>query len=97
MADILLSRRARDELSHLPEQERARVRRALQALRAGAPNLDIRPLVGAQPWLRLRVGDIRVLFRRLPAGDIEPAGTIFVGRVVNRRGLDDAVGSLPLV
>lgn len=41
------------------------------ALVADAPNLDIRPLSGAAGWLRLRVGDHRVIYR--PERQDEPA------------------------
>lgn len=65
-------------------------------------NLDVKPLAGHRPWLRLRVGDYRVIFRRLsPAevGRLDPyRGTepgILVERVINRRDLDRAVRSLP--
>ena len=55
-------------------------------------------LEGRPPWLRLRIGDWRVIFR--PLDDIERAGlsqirgesvepgTLYVDRVVNRRDLE---------
>ena len=52
-------------------------------------DLDVVPLVGHAPWLRLRVGDYRVLFRPESA-----PSTFLVVRVVNRRDLERAVANL---
>jgi mRNA-degrading endonuclease RelE of RelBE toxin-antitoxin system len=60
---------------------------ALGALAGGAENLDVKALTGQTVWLRLRVGDFRVLY--MPAGK-----QWLVARVVNRRDLDKAVRSL---
>jgi hypothetical protein len=48
-----------------------------------AANLDIKAPTGRSPWLRMRVGDCRVIYR--PA---EPGPGWYVARVVNRRDLD---------
>ena len=61
-------------------------------------NLDVRPTVGHGPWLRLRIGTLRVLFRRLTLDesrslDIRGHGYL-VERVIDRRELDEAVKPL---
>ena len=62
----------------------------LERLRGGdAANLDIKALTGRPPWLRMRVGDWRVIYR--PA---DPGPGWYVARVVNRRDLDATVKQL---
>jgi mRNA-degrading endonuclease RelE of RelBE toxin-antitoxin system len=58
---------------------------------ADAANLDIKALTGAKPWLRLRVGDYRILYWQRPEDVYE------VGRIVHRRDLDASAASLPAV
>ena len=56
---------------------------------------DIVPLVGKAPWLRMRVGSHRVLFR--PVTQREKAtlgGGYIVGRVIHRRDLVRAAANL---
>lgn len=77
-----------------PEATR-RVRQALGRLTDGASNLDVRSVTGRPGWLRLRVGDQRVLFRRMEPTDGQDAPRWFVARVVDRRDLDRAVVLLP--
>lgn len=82
-----------------------RLEEALYVELAAAPvpaNLDVRPLAGHRPWLRLRVGDYRVIFRRLTPAEVGrldlsrvTATGILVERVISRRDLDKAVRSLP--
>lgn len=67
--------------------ERQRIVDGLRALDTGAANLDIKALEGRAPWRRLRVGDFRVLYR--PADN-----AIWVERIINRRDLDKALGTL---
>lgn len=65
---------------------------------------DVKSLVGHRPWLRLRVGDYRVIFRPLRAAELkELAGTAaaaesgyLVERIIHRRDLERAVRELPL-
>lgn len=52
--------------------------------------LDTKALVGRRPWRRLRVGEYRVLFRLAEKGRV-----LLVARVVDRKELDRALGSLP--
>lgn len=81
-----------------------RIERALKRLSEDAPNLDIRALTGHAPWLRLRVGEHRIVYRRLSATELDsftetgrPVGAVsgyLIHRVVNRRDLEHAIGSL---
>lgn len=84
---IQFATRATRDLRKLDGPDRRQVLDALGALANGAENLDVEPLVGQSAWLRLRVGDFRVLYS--PAGE-----QWLVARVVNRRDLDRAVRSL---
>lgn len=88
MDRILLSTRAVRDLRRLgPGLGLDRIEAGLQRLSTGEPNLDIKPIAGSAPWLRLRVGDWRVLYR--PAGD-----EILVARIVHRSELQQAIRTL---
>ena len=70
----------------------------LNALAADPPGvIDERPLVGAEPWRRLRIGTWRVIFRSLSASELknfaEDRGYL-VERVIRRRDLDRATKGL---
>jgi mRNA-degrading endonuclease RelE of RelBE toxin-antitoxin system len=65
---VRLSRRAERDLRGLPRSDLVRIRQALLDLDAGATNLDVKPLSGAAPWLRLRSGDFRILYRPIDPG-----------------------------
>lgn len=73
---------------------RRRVLTTLDELAADAENLDLTPLVGRQPWRRLRIGDYRVLYRDTDPDRGEASGGYLVARVVHRRDLERAVGNL---
>jgi hypothetical protein len=70
-------------------------------------NLDVTPIIGHAPWLRLRAGDFRILFRRLTRAELDllalRRGTfegdtgLLVGRVVDRSELERAVDTLEVV
>ncbi len=88
MDHILLSTRAVRDLRRLgPGPELDRIESGLQRLIESEPNLDVKPLVGSAPWLRLRIGDWRILFR--PAGD-----QILVARIIHRSELQQAIRTL---
>lgn len=71
------------------------MREALEALGAGASNLDVKPLIGSAPWHRLRVGDFRVLYRPVEPNETADSGAgLLVARVVHRRDLERAVATL---
>ena len=88
MDRILLSTRAVRDLRRLgPGPELDRIEAGLRRLSTGEPNLDIKPVTGSAPWLRLRVGDWKVLYR--PAGD-----EILVARIIHRSELQQAIRTL---
>ncbi len=59
---IVVVARAEGELKRLPPRDQARVRQALDGLRAGPGTAGLRRLIGRDEW-RLRVGNCRVLLR----------------------------------
>jgi len=89
---IELARRAVRDLRKMDTPERRRIREALDALAADAGNLDVKALAGRTPWRRMRVGDVRVLYR--PLGPDEGHPGWFVARIIDRRELERAVRSL---
>ena len=103
---VELSSRAERDLRRLQRQDQIRLVETLAGLVADPPleNLDILPLAGKPRWLRLRVGDFRVLFRPLTGpeqtrlvsdrGPLEGAPEILVARVVHRRDLERALRTL---
>lgn len=92
---VELSARAVRDVKRIDKSERRRIRDALEALAAGEENLDIKALTGQQPWLRLRAGDWRVLYRPYsPEEQAEHGPGLLVARVVNRRDLLKAVRTL---
>lgn len=101
-AHVALAPRASRDLRKLRRSpDLPAVREALRRLQAHpAPdNADVSALTGAAPWLRLRVGPFRVLYRPLTDHELAelapgaPAGFL-VARIVNRRDLDEAIRSL---
>lgn len=92
MPEIRLTRAAEKDLRRIgPGSARKRLIAAITELAEGQPNLDIKALVGSRPWLRLRVGDYRILYWQRPDSAYE------VGRIVHRRDLDASAASLPAV
>jgi mRNA-degrading endonuclease RelE of RelBE toxin-antitoxin system len=67
--------RARHDLGGLdPGRDRKAIVDALTVGLAAVPppgNLDIKALKGAAPWLRLRVGDYRILYRPLTQTELK--------------------------
>ena len=95
LPNIEISRRAVRDLRRLASGDVRRVRRGLEALSAGAANLDVKAVANRAPWLRLRVGELRVLYRPLNEAELEKESEKWlVSRVVHRRELDRAVASL---
>lgn len=68
-----------------PEAER--IRSALEHLATGDENVDIKAIRGRPGWLRLRVGDWRIMF-------IGTAGGWWVERIVHRGDIERAISSL---
>lgn len=88
---VELSRRAQRDLRSLSPPDRRRVGRALTEVLPSDPlpeNADDKALSGRTPWRRLRVGELRILYRPLSSGRV-------VGRIIQRADLDRAVRTLP--
>ena len=95
MHGVVLSRRAERDLHRVGNEDLARIGAALTALAAGDANLDVKALAGTAPWLRLRVGDHRVLYRPIqPAEGAQPDARWLVARIIHRRDLERAVATL---
>ena len=93
---VVLSRQAERDLRQLDRGVALRrIRAALLALASEERDLDVKPLVGAEPWLRLRVGDYRALYRPIGADEIDDrSGRWLVARIVHRRDLQRAASTL---
>ena len=90
MPEVRLTRTAERDLRRIgPGPQRTRIVTVLRALGHDAANLDIKALAGAKPWLRLRVGDHRLLYWQRPDNAYE------IVRIVHRSDLDTAVAALP--
>lgn len=86
--EVELSRRAERDLRRMGQGlDQNRVIEALRRLAAEDASLDVRALRGANPWVRLRVGDWRILYRPTDRG-------FWIERVVHRRELERAVDTL---
>lgn len=104
MQRVELSKRAQRDLRRLQGKSRERVIGVLEEELAADPqpeNLDIKPLKGRTPWLRLRSGDYRVLYRPLTTKELRALKArerkgFLVERVVDRRELERAAARLPV-
>jgi mRNA-degrading endonuclease RelE of RelBE toxin-antitoxin system len=103
MYRVGLSKRALRDLRRIDHQSRRRLLDLLENDLAAEPhpaNLDIKPLIGRAPWLRVRRGEHRVLYRPLTNDELrfldatEQAGFL-VERVIDRRDLERAASALP--
>jgi mRNA interferase RelE/StbE len=92
VAEVRLSRRATKDLDASPAKVARRVANALERLAENPRDtrFDVKLLVGKRPWRRLRIGDHRVPFRLSDGGKV-----VLVGRVVDRKELEQAVLTLP--
>lgn len=97
------SRRAREDFDALEPAERERVATLLTDLRRDRlpESLDVKPLEGAAPWFRARVGDLRLIYRELERAELAAIEDVrgetkgfLVARVVRRKDLDRAVKNL---
>ncbi len=102
MYRVELSKCALRDLRRIDHKSRKRLLDLLEHDLATEPhptNLDIKPLTGRVPWLRLRRGEYRVLYRPLTTGELralaatEQAGFL-VERVVDRGDLERAASTL---
>jgi mRNA-degrading endonuclease RelE of RelBE toxin-antitoxin system len=98
MNHIELSKRALKDLRRIDHANRRRLLNLLEqdlAAEPQPPNLDVKPLVGRAPWLRLRRGDYRPLTdSELQTRAGEQAGFL-VERVIDRGDLERATATLP--
>jgi mRNA-degrading endonuclease RelE of RelBE toxin-antitoxin system len=79
MYRVELSQRALRDLRRINHQNRKRLLDLLENDLAAEPqpaNLDIKPLTGRPPWLRLRRGEYRVLYRPLTSSEIRTLGAL---------------------
>jgi mRNA-degrading endonuclease RelE of RelBE toxin-antitoxin system len=104
MYRVELSKRALRDLRRIDHKSRRRLLDLLENDLAAEPqpaNLDIKALTGRAPWLRLRRGEYRVLYRPLADGELhmlgasEPAGFL-IERVIDRGELERAASALPV-
>jgi mRNA-degrading endonuclease RelE of RelBE toxin-antitoxin system len=103
MYRVELSKRAMRDLRRIDHGPRKRLLDLLErelAAEPQPPNLDIKALVGRSPWLRLRRGEHRIVYRPLTGPELralratEAAGFL-VERIVDRRDLEKAAATLP--
>jgi mRNA-degrading endonuclease RelE of RelBE toxin-antitoxin system len=103
MYRVEISKRAMRDLRRIDHTPRRRLLDLLErdlAAEPQAPNLDIKALVGRSPWLRLRRGEYRVIYRPLKDQELadldanESAGFL-VERIIDRRDLERAAATLP--
>ncbi len=102
MYRVELSKRALRDLRRIDHKSRKRLLDLLEhdlATEPQSPNLDIKPLTGRVPWLRLRRGECRILYRPLTSSELralaapEQAGFL-VERVIERGDLERAASTL---
>ncbi len=103
MYRVELSKRALRDLRRIDHQSRRRLLDLLENNLAAEPqpaNLDIKALTGRAPWLRLRRGEHRVLYRPLTNSELRALGGneqagFLVERVIDRGDLERAASTLP--
>lgn len=97
---VELSRAAERDLRRLSPPDHRRVATALIRTLGVEPmptNADDKALTGISPWRRLRVGELRVLYRPLDDQEL-PAGEQHgrrVARIIHRGQLERAITTLP--
>ncbi len=103
MYRVELSKRALRDLRRIDHRSHRRLLDLLEDDLAAEPhpaNLDVKPLTGRTPWLRLRRGEHRVLYRPLTNDELKAlAATELAGflveRVIDRRDRERAASALP--
>lgn len=89
---VELDRQAQRDLRKLHPADQRAALRALRDVLAHEPlpaNADDRVLKGREPWRRLRVGELRILWR-----PVEDDKARRVARILHRRDLERAVRTL---
>jgi mRNA-degrading endonuclease RelE of RelBE toxin-antitoxin system len=106
---VELSSKASRDLRDLKNRKQLeRIKRGLAAL-AEKPtpgNLDIKPVTDRAPYLRMRVGEWRILYRPLTEREIQilvlrrgsttTTTGFLVARIINRKDLERAIATLEL-
>jgi mRNA-degrading endonuclease RelE of RelBE toxin-antitoxin system len=97
---VELSRAAERDLRKLSPPDHRHVATALMQMLAVEPmpaNADDKALAGRSPWRRLRVDELRILYRPLNSNQL-PSGELYgrrVARIIHRGQLQRAVNTLP--
>lgn len=98
MYRVELSKRALRDLRRIDPQSRRGLIALIEDGLAAEPqpaNLDVKPLTGRPPWLRLRRGDYRILYRPLTPGELQALdANEHAGFLVDRGDLERAAASL---
>ncbi|MGH7920053.1 MAG: type II toxin-antitoxin system RelE family toxin [Candidatus Dormibacteraceae bacterium] len=97
---VELSRAAERDLRRLSPSDHRRAAGALTrtlGVEPLPPNADDKPLAGRSPWRRLRVGELRLIYRPLAPDEVPPGERLArrVARIVHRGQLERAIGTLP--
>jgi hypothetical protein len=88
MTTVEISNRAKKDLRRIgPGVNRTHIASGLRDLADGVANLAVKPVTGHPPWLELRIGDFRFLYRPIEDG-------WWVERIVNRKDLFEAIRTL---
>ncbi len=104
MHHIELSKSALHDLRRIDHKNRRQLVGLIEEDLAADPqpaNLDVKQLTGRQPWLRLRRGGYRILYRPLTREELralkaqEHVGFL-VERIIDRGDLERAVATLPV-
>lgn len=103
MYRVELSKRALRDLRRIDHRGRKRLLDLLENELAAEPqpaNLDIKALTGRTPWLRVRRGEYRILYRPLTSNELQDLGAqeqagFLVERVIDRGDLERAASTLP--
>ena len=103
MYRVELSKRALRDLRRTDHKSRKRLLDLLENDLTAEPqpaNLDIKTLTGRAPWLRLRRGEHRILYRPLTQAELQTLNAnkragYLIERIIDRRDLEHAASTLP--
>jgi len=99
-AHVAIGPRAAKDFRGLDAIARKRVRAVLADRLSTVPlpgNLDLKPLEGLRPWLRVRVGEHRIICRQLTPAQLRETGSslgYYVARIIDRKQLLAAAKNL---
>ena len=98
MPEVHLRPQAEKDLRRIgPGPERKRILAGLARLADNEPTLDVKVIVSAAGWRRLRIGTYRVCYRSATTTTVsgELSAAYVVERIVHRRDFDAAAAHLP--